>query len=167
MANYLRNLLLPLASVHVVHDGQAALLKARTQPPPGLILSDVMMPIMDGFTLVNHIRNDPSEALRLVPIILLSARAGEEARVEGVERGADDYLAKPFSARELVAKVRTHMELGRLRRELVQLARLSPVGIIRTDPLGKVVYRNYRMKELSGEEGDDTKSRIVRMSGPF
>ncbi|KAJ3027635.1 hypothetical protein HK097_006127, partial [Rhizophlyctis rosea] len=160
MANYLRNLLLPLASVQIVHNGHEALLKARTQPPPGLILSDVMMPIMDGFTLVNHIRNDPSEALRLVPIILLSARAGEEARVEGVERGADDYLAKPFSAKELVARVRTHLELGRLRRELVQLAKLSPVGVVRTDPVGRVVYQNHRMRELSGKERGDSKSNI-------
>ena len=160
MANYLKNLLSPLGPVHTVHNGHAGLLKARSQPP-GLILSDVMMPGLDGFALVHHIRTDESEALRLVPIILLSARAGEEARVEGVQRGADDYLAKPFSAKELVARVRTHLELGRLRRELVQLAKLSPVGIVRTDPKGKVVYRSQRMVALSGATGEALEENIV------
>ena len=54
---------------------------------------------------------------RTIPVILLSARAGEESAVEGLEAGADDYLAKPFSAQELLARVRTHLELARVRRE--------------------------------------------------
>jgi len=73
------------------------------------------MPGLDGFGLVRELRAD--SATRTVPIILLSARAGEEATLEGLQTGADDYLVKPFSARELLARVRTHLELSKLRRE--------------------------------------------------
>jgi len=73
------------------------------------------MPRMDGFGLLAGIRADPD--LRDLPVILLSARAGEEARVEGLDAGADDYLVKPFSARELLARVRSNLELARLRQE--------------------------------------------------
>jgi signal transduction histidine kinase len=83
--------------------------------PPHLILSDVMMPRMDGFGLLGEIRADAE--LRDLPVILISARAGEEARLEGLDAGADDYLVKPFSARELLARVRSNLELARLRQE--------------------------------------------------
>jgi signal transduction histidine kinase len=82
--------------------------------PPDLVLSDVMMPRLDGFGLLKALRADPRTSR--LPIILLSARAGEEAAVGGLDAGADDYLAKPFSARELLARVRTHVELARQRR---------------------------------------------------
>jgi PAS domain S-box-containing protein len=74
-----------------------------------------MMPKLDGFGLLRALRADP--ALREIPIILLSARAGEESRIEGIEVGADDYLVKPFSARELVARVETHVKVSRMRKE--------------------------------------------------
>ena len=74
-----------------------------------------MMPRLDGFGLLQAIRADG--ALRDVPVVLLSARAGEEAKVEGLEAGADDYLPKPFSARELIARVDSNLQLARLRRE--------------------------------------------------
>ena len=67
-----------------------------------------MMPSLDGFGLLRALRADPRP--RAIPVILLSARAGEEARVEGLEAGADDYLVKPFSARELVARVAARLE---------------------------------------------------------
>src|SRR5262249_2344984 len=78
-----------------------------------LVLSDVMMRNLDGFGLLKALRED--ERLGTISVILLSARAGEEARVEGMEAGADDYLIKPFSARELLARVRAHLEMTRLR----------------------------------------------------
>src|SRR6202012_2430417 len=99
--------------VEAVGDGQAGLLAARANPPD-LILSDVMMPRMDGFGLLAAVRSDP--VLRDLPVVLLSARAGEEARVEGLDAGADDYLVKPFSARELLARVRSNLDLARSRR---------------------------------------------------
>ena len=74
-----------------------------------------MMPSLDGFGLLRELRSDAE--LSAVPVVLLSARAGEEARVEGWSAGADDYLVKPFSARELLARVESHLNLTRVRRE--------------------------------------------------
>ncbi|WP_106279186.1 response regulator [Paraburkholderia sp. BL25I1N1] len=100
--------------VRLATDGQAALEAARAEPPD-LVLSDVMMPRLDGFGLLRALRADPD--LRDTPVLMLSARAGEEARVDGIEHGADDYLTKPFSARELLARVSGNLQLARLRRE--------------------------------------------------
>ncbi|PRX36042.1 GAF sensor hybrid histidine kinase [Paraburkholderia sp. BL18I3N2] len=100
--------------VRLASDGQAALEAARAEPPD-LVLSDVMMPRLDGFGLLRALRADPD--LRDTPVLMLSARAGEEARVDGIEHGADDYLTKPFSARELLARVSGNLQLARLRRE--------------------------------------------------
>ena len=101
-------------AVQAVRDGEAAL-DAMRRRPPDLLLSDVMMPRLDGFGLLRAIRADAH--LRQTPVILLSARAGEEARVEGLEAGADDYLVKPFAARELVTRVASTLTLARNRRE--------------------------------------------------
>ena len=98
-------------------DGQAALAASRARRPD-LVLSDVMMPRLDGFGLLRELRANPET--RTLPVILLSARAGEEARVEGLEAGADAYLVKPFSARELLATIAARLELGRLRARLEQ-----------------------------------------------
>src|ERR1700729_2881206 len=70
---------------------------------------------MDGFALLSALRQHP--ATRTIPVIMLSARAGEEARIEGLKAGPDDYLTKPFTARELIARVETHLKLARLRRK--------------------------------------------------
>jgi PAS domain S-box-containing protein len=114
MREYVRRLLGARWTVDVVADGRAALDHARADPPD-LVLSDVMMPGLDGFGLLRELRGDPRT--RDLPIILLSARAGEEARVEGLDAGADDYLVKPFSARELMARVGGALELRRVRRQ--------------------------------------------------
>lgn len=117
MRAYIKRLLGAHWKVEAVADGMAALEAAR-ECKPDLVLSDVMMPRLDGFQLLQALRADPRT--REVPIILLSARAGEESRVEGLEAGADDYLVKPFSARELTARVGAHLELARLRRETLR-----------------------------------------------
>ena len=114
MLEYVCRLLATRYEVEAASDGQAALDAARTRRPD-LILTDVMMPRLDGFGLLQAIRSDG--ALRDVPVVLLSARAGEEAKVEGLEAGADDYLLKPFSSRELIARVEANLKLARLRRE--------------------------------------------------
>src|SRR5690242_5051244 len=98
--------------VEVVADGEAGLAAVRRRAPD-LVLSDVMMPRMDGFELLNALRSDASTST--IPVILLSARAGEEAKIEGLDAGADDYLIKPFSARELSARVSAHLTLARSR----------------------------------------------------
>jgi len=113
MRNYLQRLLADRYTVLAVPDGAAALEVARSRPPD-LVLSDVMMPGLDGIELLRELR--AAEATRTIPVILLSARAGEESAVEGLSGGADDYIAKPFSARELLARVHTHIELARNRR---------------------------------------------------
>ncbi len=115
MRRHVARLLRRSYEVLEVGDGQAALEEAQANLPD-LVLSDVMMPRLDGFGLLRALRCD--ERTRRVPVILLSARAGEEAAVEGLDAGADDYLVKPFSARELQARVRAHLELARQRREL-------------------------------------------------
>ena len=114
MRHYLARMLRERYSVQEVPDGQVALAAARRRRPD-LILSDVMMPNLDGFGLVRELRTDSD--LKTIPIILLSARAGEESRVEGLQEGADDYLVKPFSGRELMARVAAHLDMARLRKE--------------------------------------------------
>ncbi|HEY4591132.1 MAG TPA: ATP-binding protein, partial [Thermoanaerobaculia bacterium] len=114
MRDYVRRLLAAEYEVAAVADGEAAL-RAIAQRRPDLVLTDVMMPNLDGFGLLKALREDPERAA--IPVILLSARAGEEARVEGLEAGADDYLIKPFSARELLARVAGTLALSTVRRE--------------------------------------------------
>jgi signal transduction histidine kinase len=114
---YVTGLLAPYYLVEAVADGEMAL-EAAHERNPDLILSDVMMPRLDGVGLLRALRTHART--RTIPVILLSARAGEEAAVEGLDAGADDYLVKPFSARELLARVRTHLELARVRRAWAQ-----------------------------------------------
>ena len=114
MRNYVSRLMAGRYDVEAVCDGESALKAARAHPP-NLVLSDVMMPNVDGFGLLRGLRDDPQ--LREIPVILLSARAGEESRVEGLEAGADDYLVKPFTARELLARVGAHLKLAQARKD--------------------------------------------------
>jgi len=113
MREYVGRLLGDDYEVTSVPDGQAALEAARVAPPD-LVLSDVMMPKLDGLGLLRALRAD--DRTRRLPVILLSARAGEESAIDGLNAGADDYLMKPFTARELLARVRTHVQLARYRR---------------------------------------------------
>ncbi|MDS0135845.1 MULTISPECIES: chemotaxis protein CheB [unclassified Amycolatopsis] len=111
MRDYLTRLLSPNWHVHAVGDAQRTLESAR-RDRPDLIVADVMMPEMDGLELARRLRADP--ALQSVPLIMLSARAGEEATVEGLTAGADDYLVKPFAPSELVARVAAQLERRRV-----------------------------------------------------
>jgi signal transduction histidine kinase len=114
MRQYVTRLLRKHYRVTAVADGQAALDAIRTKRPD-LVLSDIMMPVMDGFELLRELRAQPETST--IPVILLSARAGEEARIEGISRQADDYLVKPFSSRELLARVSTHLGFTKARQE--------------------------------------------------
>jgi signal transduction histidine kinase len=150
MRAYVLELLEPVYEVQVVPDGLAALEAAR-RSAPDLIISDVMMPRMDGFELLRTLRADP--ALRDIPTILLSARAGEESVIEGLEAMADDYLVKPFSARELLARVGAQLQLARLRREgsaREQALRMKAEALINEAPLGiYVVGADLRIKDMN------------------
>jgi signal transduction histidine kinase/DNA-binding response OmpR family regulator len=118
MRDYLARILGQQYRVEVVADGRTALDRIRADAPD-LVLTDVMMPELDGFGLVAAVRGD--DRTRSIPVILLSARAGEEARIEGLRAGADEYLVKPFSARELLASVTSQLQLAEVRRESMRL----------------------------------------------
>ncbi|MEX2431412.1 MAG: PAS domain S-box protein, partial [Dehalococcoidia bacterium] len=111
MRGYVRRVLSQRYEVEAVPDGQAAL-EVVARRKPDVVLADVMMPRMDGVDLLRALRGGPET--RAIPVILLSARAGVESRVGGLNAGADDYLIKPFSARELVARVEIQIARSRL-----------------------------------------------------
>ena len=119
MRDYLVRVLAPHWTVETAADGEIAYAAARSRRPD-IILTDAMMPNLDGFGLVARLRQ--TEGTADIPIIMLSARAGEESRIEGLHAGADDYLVKPFSARELLARVKVHLTLAQLRRKLLERA---------------------------------------------
>jgi PAS domain S-box-containing protein len=147
---YVRDLLSPYYVVEGVADGEQAIAAAR-RTRPDLILSDVMMPRLDGFGLLAGIRAD--ETLRSVPVLLLSARAGEEARIEGFDAGADDYVIKPFSARELLARVGALLELRHMRRTAEEAFRLRTAQyetLLNEAPLGVfLVDADLRIREVN------------------
>ena len=159
MCQYIVRLLSSRYEVVAVGDGLAALTEIRRHPPD-LVLSDIMMPQLDGIGLLNALRADP--AIHTIPVILLSARAGEESRVEGLEQGADDYLVKPFSAQELVARVATHLDLARVRRSaeteitrsklfLERIAASTPDLLFVFDLLQRqTVFINHSLKSVLG-----------------
>jgi signal transduction histidine kinase/DNA-binding NarL/FixJ family response regulator len=117
MREYVRSLLSGRFEVASATNGRLALEEA-TRRLPDLVLTDVMMPEMDGFALLTALRQNP--ATSVVPVIMLSARAGEEARIEGIDAGADDYLTKPFTARELIARVEAQLKMARMRKEAIE-----------------------------------------------
>ncbi|OWP65082.1 two-component system sensor histidine kinase/response regulator [Hymenobacter amundsenii] len=120
MRSYVQRILArqPQWTVHTAADGLQALDSVARQRPD-LVISDVMMPHLDGFGLLQALKQNPDTAR--IPVVLLSARAGEEATVEGLDQGADDYLVKPFAARELLARVRTQLDITRTRQDNTRL----------------------------------------------
>jgi signal transduction histidine kinase len=164
MRQYLARLLSEQYEVETVADGQAALQAAR-QSPPDLVVSDVMMPLLDGFELLKAMRSD--EQTRAIPIILLSARAGEESRVEGMQAGADDYLIKPFSARELLARVSGRLEIARLRQERESQLKISQAELERKvqERTRELFNASQELRELSAQilqAQDQERRRIAR-----
>ncbi|MFI5910118.1 SpoIIE family protein phosphatase [Dactylosporangium sp. NPDC051541] len=120
MREYIRRVLGADYQVVEAADGVEALRRLRAEAPD-LVLTDVMMPNLDGFGLIAAIRAE--DGFGHLPVIVLSARAGDEATIEGLDAGADDYLVKPFSARELRARVRANLEFDRIRRTRDELQR--------------------------------------------
>jgi signal transduction histidine kinase len=153
MRSYLERLLSPYHDVTCVADGQAAL-RCIEENPPDLVLSDVMMPRVDGIELLRRLRTN--DATRTLPIILLSARAGEEARLEGLAAAADDYLCKPFTAAELLARVASTLRLAALRRELMQRIERDNSELIELN-----ATRQQLLLRLAQVE-DDERRRIAR-----
>jgi PAS domain S-box-containing protein len=158
MREYLQRLLGAHFRVTAVENGERAL-TAAIADEPDLVLSDVMMPELDGFGLLAALRG--REQTRHVPVILVSARAGDESRVEGLGAGADDYLVKPFSARELVARVKTHLALARARKaaqrsheELYALMMQVPAAImVCRGPELRCVFQNDASLAILDQRG--------------
>ena len=117
MRDYVRRLLQDQYEVIAVADGQEALDWCRNGLPD-LVITDIMMPRLDGVELLRALRSDPRT--ETVPVIMLSARAGEESRLEGLHAGADDYLVKPFHARELLARVASQLAAAQVRSEALK-----------------------------------------------
>jgi PAS domain S-box-containing protein len=153
---------------------------------PELIITDAMMPEMDGFEFLKQLRG--REQTKLTPVIMLSARAGDESTVEGLAAGADDYLVKPFSPRELFARVRTQITMAALRRDLeaekkARIARgeirkltllldASPDHVFLLDREGRYIYQNRSTTEAlaanlaaAGRAGEPTLGRSGREMG--
>jgi PAS domain S-box-containing protein len=151
MREYLTRLLSPHYAVTAVADGAAALSAARADPPD-LLLTDVMMPELDGFALLTALRADP--ALATLPVVVLSARAGQEAAAEGLAAGADDYLVKPFTTADLLARVRSTLALASLRSEEARWRRRLVAslqdGFFVVDAAGQVVEINDAFTAIFG-----------------
>jgi len=165
MRAYIGRMLQGSYEVEAYADGQQAL-EAIHRRLPDIVISDVMMPVMGGFELLAALRADVRT--RALPIVMVSARAGEEARVEGIEAGADDYLVKPFSARELLARVRTQWTLAQMRQEVARqaerVARLAgeqqwleavlnrtPMPLVLVEPRsGRTTFANRAANTMAG-----------------
>jgi len=147
---------------HEVIDATDGLegVRAALTTRPDLVLVDLNIPGLDGYELLDAVRSSPET--QDLPVILLSARAGEEAAIRGLQAGADDYLPKPFSGRELLARVRAHLDLSRLRRQaaadigaerrrLEQTLQQLPVGVMLAEaPSRRVVLGNRQAAEILG-----------------
>ncbi len=159
MREYVRRLLGWPYEVEAVADGEEAL-KAARERAFDLILTDVMMPRLDGFGLLRKLRED--ERTREIPVILISARAGEESKVGGLGAGANDYIVKPFSARELLARVEAILQVQRVRRESQEALRASErkfSAAFNQSPLPMVIT------SLDDERLAEVNENFVRLSG--
>jgi signal transduction histidine kinase len=161
MREYLRQLLREW-DVTTVSDGLAALEHAQSSPPQ-LIVTDVMMPELDGFALLRKLRADVRT--KAVPVLMLSARAGEEALVSGLDAGADDYVTKPFGAQELVARVRSLLNLSRARRDAEAANQtkdqfLAMLGHELRNPLAPILTALHLMN-LRGEESSLQERAVI------
>ncbi|HWW82471.1 MAG TPA: response regulator, partial [Vicinamibacterales bacterium] len=169
MRDYARRMLSERWTVDVVTNGREALEAARAHPPD-VIVTDVMMPELDGLGLLKALRADRD--LEAVPVIMLSARAGEEARCEGLAASADDFLVKPFSARDLMIRVDALMLKSRTRavdrrhsKRMASLFRRAPVAIaVWAGPDHVYELANEKYRELIG--GRDVVGQPVRDAVP-
>jgi signal transduction histidine kinase/DNA-binding response OmpR family regulator/serine phosphatase RsbU (regulator of sigma subunit)/anti-sigma regulatory factor (Ser/Thr protein kinase) len=157
MRHYMAGVLAAEYEVQTATDGLEAL-RIASQHAPDLVVTDVMMPHLDGFGLLRALHDDPRTVG--LPVLMVSARGGEDGTIEGLEAGADDYLVKPFSGRELLARVRVNLELDRTRRTrrvlehgqelLDQAQRLAKVGSWEADVEADVLLASPELQRILG-----------------
>jgi PAS domain S-box-containing protein len=165
LRSYLRRALSTRWNVVLADDGLAAL-EHIARKKPDLVISDIMMPGCSGIELLKRLRDDPKT--KRLPVILLSARAGEEASIEGMQEGADDYIVKPFSAERLVARVEATLKAAKVRAEAVTIAERARDAAVESErilrmladaipqivctaaPNGVIDYFNRRWFEFTG-----------------
>ncbi len=161
MRKHLRSILEKQYNVLLAENGQEALHLIK-KLKVSLVLSDVMMPVMDGITLLTELKKEPETAM--IPVVLLTARAGEESRIEGYEIGADDYLVKPFSAKELEARIRSQIKIANtrnhIRNEINNLFMQAPMAICMLRGENFVVeMANSNIMKLWGKDAETMLNR--------
>jgi PAS domain S-box-containing protein len=154
MRSHIQSILSTNFDVVTAGNGRDALKKMKERHPD-VVLTDIMMPVMDGIELLQEIKSD--KRMANIPVILVTARAGEESKIEGWGMGADDYLVKPFSSRELAARIASQIQTQKIRskvekseKELRQLANAMPQLVWIADDKGNITYFNDRINEFSG-----------------
>lgn len=158
MRDYIRKIFKSYCTVIEAGNGLEAL-DIIKKTPPDLILSDMMMPRMSGLELVTEVRR--TEESKFIPMIMLSAMTSDDARVDALIAGAEDYLQKPFKPKELLARVHLHMQVGKKRRTLEQLflereaqvtllSDYCPSGIMRANGGGHITYANAAWRQMAG-----------------
>lgn len=163
MCDYLVRLLKEHWLVQSANNGQMAfnLFKQTIKYPEkfqpfDLILTDIMMPNLDGFQLLNILKAD--SATSDIPIIMLSARAGEESRIASLQAGADDYLVKPFSTKELIIRIRKLLNLSKPRKSLIEILKeadrrkdnfLAMLSHELRNPLAVISNSNYMLSHMT------------------
>jgi len=168
MQEYIANLLQTKYEVKWAGNGQEAL-DIVSKTPPNLIISDIMMPVMDGIEMLKNLKNN--SLTKRIPVLMLSARAGEEARIEGYELGADDYLIKPFSAKELLARVKSQIKISNSRshieNQLQNLFQQAPVAIaILTGEQLYIESANDKILTLWGKKREDVQNKPLFKAMP-
>jgi signal transduction histidine kinase/CheY-like chemotaxis protein len=163
MRDYIKGIFAPYCKVVEAANGEDAR-RLATENPPNLILCDILLPKLSGMELLTAIREDPRTAI--TPVVMLSAVAGDEARLDALFFGAEDYLTKPFKPKELLARVHLHMQVGKKRKQLeemysqrqTELALLSdycPAGIMRSTNEGVLCYANEAWRKMAGMGPDE------------
>lgn len=130
----------------VAHGGRRALELARSELPDLLVL-DLMLPEVDGYAICRALRAESS-----VPIVMLTARTTEEDKLRGLDLGADDYIAKPFSPRELVARIRAVLRRAAATPAAPEAGSVLPCGDLRVDTSGHTVTLNGHPLRLTPAE---------------